>query len=67
MHVKYTFEWIPGLIAPVAQVRSAGPEPLLALRHGDQLVVAEQEALVGGLNLGYVILKQENYDFYPTM
>ena len=67
MHVKCTFEWIPGLIAPVAQVRSAGPEPLLALRHGDQLVVAEQEALVGGLNLGYVILKQENYDFYPTM
>ena len=54
-------------MAPVAQVRSAGPEPLLALRHGDQLVVAEQEALVGGLNLGYVILKQENYDFYPTM
>ena len=30
-------------------------------------MVAEQEALVGGLNLGYVILKQENYDYYPTI
>ena len=47
-----TSDWFLGAVAPVTQVRSPCPHPLLAFCDGDQLVVAEQVALVGGRYLG---------------